>query len=47
MRVQQLSILYPNTWIDDEKIHIKVADFTYGYAFADAAAEHVAKIVLQ
>lgn len=39
--------VYESSDIDDEKVHIKVADFTYGYAFSDAAAEHVAKIVLQ
>lgn len=39
--------VYESSDIDDEKVHIKVADFTYGYSFSDAAAEHVAKIVLQ
>ena len=40
--------VYQSEDIDDEKIHIKVADFTYGYAFNTASiADHVAKIVLQ
>ena len=39
--------VYQSEDIDDEKVHIKVADFTYGYAFSEAAADHVAKIVLQ
>lgn len=37
--------VYENEDINNERIHIKIADFTYRYAFYDTAAKNCAKIV--